>query len=188
MTRTLSITSKILSGLAMAAALALIGLLAVVPRLTGGTWLNVLTGSMGTTIPAGSLVLVEPVDPAAIHPGDVITWQVRPDEATYITHRVVRVQNGTGSLSFVTKGDANPGDDVQPVPAGAVRGRVTMHVPVLGKVRGTLHGASGIELLAVGAGLALLVAGRRRTLRKRPGLESSGQTAAGVRPDGLVTP
>src|SRR3546814_7265110 len=74
-----------------------------VPRLMGGATLTVLSGSMSPTIPKGSIVLVKPVDPQSLDEGDVITWQVRPGESTYITHRIVEIDDAR-SLSFITQG------------------------------------------------------------------------------------
>lgn len=170
--------AKVLTGLMVAATLAVIGLLVVAPRLAHGTWLTVLTGSMNPAIPAGSLVLVKPVDPATIEPGDVITWQVRPGEATYVTHRVVLVQDGTIPLSFVTKGDANRSEDTAPVSAGAVRGKVTFDVPYLGAVRRQFEGGAGIGALVVLAGMALLLPQVSRIVgsRRRPDDETPDAT------------
>lgn len=134
----------------------------VVPRLVGGTSLTVLSGSMSPSIPKGSLVVIKPVDPATLVVGDVITWQVRPGEATYITHRIVAV-NDTTPLTFVTKGDANGAPDLTPVPAGAVRGRVIFDVPRLGTMADTANSRTGAMVL-VGFGVAAIVTGLGRGL------------------------
>src|SRR3546814_1277964 len=51
-----------------------------------------------------------------IEAGEVITYQAEPGKAAYVTHRVVEVIMEDGQRSFVTKGDANRGNDVEPVP------------------------------------------------------------------------
>jgi signal peptidase I len=107
-------------------------LLVAVPRVTGGVALTVLTGSMSPTIPAGSVVLVQPRDPATIDTGDVITFQPAPG-ATYVTHRVVETRtDASGRRVFVTRGDANPTVDREPVAEAAVAGTVDHHLPYIG--------------------------------------------------------
>lgn len=145
------------------AALLVIGILAipaastVVPRLTGTTPLAVLTGSMSPTIPEGSMVFVKSTDPATLEPGDVITWQARPGEATYITHRIVEVDNDGGQLQFITKGDANKGPDVEPVMAGMVRGTVEFHAPYIGRIGDAIRGPAGIGIGIALGGVCLFV-------------------------------
>lgn len=139
-----------------------VGLLVVLPRVTGAVPLTVLSGSMSPTIPTGSVVLVKPVDPQVIEAGDVITFQSAPGVAEFVTHRVVRVQHDTDPLSFVTKGDANRGEDIDPVPAGAVRGEVWFHVPYLGTLSEFVKSPRAVGLLAAGTGLVLLAAAVRR--------------------------
>ena len=167
----------------LAFALLVVGALAVVvvlPRATHGTALTVLTGSMTPEIPVGSVVLVRPVDPGTLKVGDIATYQPKPGEPDYITHRITRIDTSTTSTAFTFKGDANRGADIEPVPAGAVRGKVWFHVPYLGAVRDGLHGRGGIALVAmlVCGGYAisqLSGAVRERRARKTP--DEAGQTA-----------
>ena len=62
----------------------------LVPRMTQGTAMTVLTGSMSPEIPVGSVVLVRPVDPRTLEVGDIATYQVEPDKEVFITHRITR--------------------------------------------------------------------------------------------------
>lgn len=161
---------SILSLLAVAIATAVVGLLVVVPRVTGGATLGVLTGSMSPAIPQGSLVLVRPVDDVlTIDPGTVITFQKSPSERVLVTHRVVEFQPDTTPPSYITKGDANRGADIDPVPVGAIRGEVIAHVPHLGGLADELGGPRGRYLvgLVIAAGV-IVVQGRRliRALRE----------------------
>lgn len=84
----------------------------VLPRATHGSALTVLTGSMTPAIPVGSVVVVRPVDPRTLQPGDIATYQVEEGEETFITHRVLKVHNEGEGLSFTFKGDANRGADI----------------------------------------------------------------------------
>lgn len=178
--RALQFVVRQLGHAVMAAVLAAIAgaivVLMVLPRATQGAALTVLTGSMTPRIPVGSVVLVRPVDPATLEVGDVATYQSDPGTESFVTHRIVAIDTATTPISFTFKGDANPGEDIRPVPATAIRGEVWFHVPYLGAVRDALNGRAGLSLLAiiVLAGYAIgQAAGAVRDRRRRhaPGTE-----------------
>lgn len=166
--KVLRLATTVLTTAVLVIGLGLVALLVVVPRVTGTIPLTVYTGSMEPTVAAGAVVLIEPVDPSTLAPGDVITYQVAPDVDEYITHRIVSVQPDTSPPSFVTKGDNNDGADVDPVPVGAVRGKVWIDVPYVGTAQQFVTGRAGIAVLAVVAGVLLLATVLRRVLRPDP--------------------
>jgi signal peptidase I len=131
----------------LAVVVAALGVLVVIPRVTHGAALTVLTGSMTPGIPVGSVVIDRPVDPGTLHVGDIATYQKAPGVNEYITHRIVKVDTSGPQTTFTFKGDANRGPDLDPVPAGAIRGEVWFHVPYLGGIRDGLGGAFGRTLL-----------------------------------------
>ena len=97
----LQLLSTILVALVVLLAVALVGV-----RLAGIRTFTVLSGSMEPTYHVGSLIYVKKVDPAAIQPGQVITFML--DENTVATHRVVEVvpdEDDPSTLRFRTKGD-----------------------------------------------------------------------------------
>lgn len=100
-----------------------------VPRALGYEIYNVVSGSMEPEIPIGSVIYVESVEPATIAEGEIIAFH---SEDSIITHRVV--QNRSLQGEFITKGDANPGEDMNPVAYSEVVGRVTRHFPVVGRL------------------------------------------------------
>lgn len=171
--------SRVLFTAIVAAVLALIAVLLVIPRLTNGAALTVLTGSMEPEIPVGSVVMIRPVDPGTLRVGDVATYQVSPGREVFITHRIVRIDDSTSPASFVFKGDANRGEDTEPVPAGAIRGQVWFHVPHLGAVRDSVQGKAGLGLLAMlllgGYAVAQLLSALRE---RRAGRGTSASVAA----------
>lgn len=114
-------------------------------------------GSMAPTIPFGSLVIVEGVAPNAVAVGDVVT--VRAENGVVITHRVTRTIQLPGGHYLEVKGDANPTPDPVLVPAGAVIGRVAVHIPIVGYLAGMLGTSVGlVSLLAlVAAGLLTIL-------------------------------
>jgi signal peptidase I len=162
----LKIAKVMLSAFAVAVLVAVASLTSVLPKLVGGASMTVLTGSMSPTIPAGSVVVVKPVDPAEVRPGDVITYQPRPGSA-FVTHRVVRINDDDGRLSFVTKGDANDAEDPQPVPAAGVAGRVWLHVPHVGLISEKVRSPVGMTTLVAIPGLLYLVVHVRELLGER---------------------
>jgi signal peptidase I len=134
----------------------LVALTIIVPKLTNGAALTVLTGSMRPAYPPGSLVIVRPVDTSAIDVGDVITYQSSDGSASITTHRVVEIGSSeSGEPRFVTKGDANDGVDRLPVSANAVHGKVWFGVPHLGAVRNSLSSPVGLAVIAGVIGLAM---------------------------------
>ena len=177
--------------LAVVAALAAV---VVVPRAAGAAPLVVLTGSMAPGIPAGSVVVVRPVDPRTLAVGDVVTSESADGSGALVTHRVTAVgHDGAGEVELTTRGDANTDADLDPVPASAVRGELWYRVPWVGYasdlLSGSVAGLSERVLAVLLAGGALAVyavvqlvgaAGeRRRRDRSAPaGPVWSGRTAS----------
>jgi signal peptidase len=166
--KVLRIATTLLTTAVLVIGLGLVALLVIVPRVTGTIPLTVYTGSMEPTIATGAVVLIEPVDPATLQVGDVITYQVAPDVDEYITHRIVAIQPETTPPSFVTKGDNNAGEDIDPIPVGAVRGKVWIDVPHVGTAQQFVTGRAGIALMAVLVGLILLGSVVKRIFRSEP--------------------
>lgn len=156
--------------LACAAVAGIVLVLTVLPRLTGGAALTVLTGSMTPDIPVGSVVLIRPVDPQSLRVGDVATYQVSPESRALVTHRIIDVRGAGDRTRFEFKGDANRGADDGLVPPQAIRGEVWFHVPFLGTLRDAVQGANLVILLAppvLGLYAAWLVVGGVRDRRRR---------------------
>jgi hypothetical protein len=77
---------------------------------------------MAPAITDGAHVRVEPVDAAAVRPGDILL--VESPRGT-IAHRLVRIEEGGGERLLVLKGDSSAEADA-PVPASRLIGRVTL--------------------------------------------------------------
>ena len=106
-----------------------------VPQVLGYSVFRVMTGSMEPEIPEDSLLVVKKTPPEDIVPGDVISF-FSPDpmlEGAVNTHRVVRIEKESGRIQFFTKGDANIIEDVYPVEASLLVGRVVFQSYGLGK-------------------------------------------------------
>ena len=122
---------------------------------------TVLSGSMESEIPKGSLVVTKQVDSSELQIGDDITYLSNP--TTTITHRIVGITEryaDTGQRAFQTQGVMNSTPDKQPVPAANVVGKVIYHSLFLGKVASFLKEHWPVLLV-----LTVLLLGLFRTLK-----------------------
>jgi signal peptidase len=148
----------------------------VLPLITGGSALAVLSGSMTPGLPVGAMVFTRPVDPATLEAGDVVTFQRRPDGPELVTHRVIAVDTASGSPVFTTQGDANNAPDLDPVPASAIRGKLWFSVAEMGRTAAILHSPQGMGFLIVLVCAVLAASPGPRPDRHRPGPAHSAGT------------
>jgi len=125
------------------------------PQIFGHQVYIVYGGSMSPTFEAGSVVIVQPVDPADIKVGDIITFG--EEGSVYTTHRVTQVHDSGSNLSFTTRGDANEVEDPGVVAADEVRGRVVAAVPYLGYLLDFVRSKNGLLFLIIIPGLVIIV-------------------------------
>lgn len=100
---------------------------------------SVVSGhSMLPTMSPGDLVVIKGVPAKDVRAGDVLSIttpekdRTEKDLPAEIVHRVVE-RRGTGAdLTFITKGDNNPGEDAFVTRAGDIRGEVVKTIPGLG--------------------------------------------------------
>ena len=152
-------------GIAMLLAVIVMVVPLAVPRLMGYECYRVETGSMEPEIPVGSVVYVHSTLPQEVRTGEVIAFF---KDETVITHRVR--ENRIVEGEFITKGDANPIDDVEAVKYAALVGRVEYHLPILGEVLNVIATDLGkVYLLVIAAcGVMLnILASRMRYNRLR---------------------
>ncbi len=83
---------------------------------------------MEPTIPLGAAVIVEPVAPADLAVGDIVSLRSGPQRAVF-THRIIRIADRDGEVWIETQGDANDAPDPSITPATAVIGRVAVIIP-----------------------------------------------------------
>lgn len=93
--------------------------------LHGSAPVLVASGSMGPSVRAGDLVVLEPYHSQELTPGMVVRFE-DPDGRGSILHRVVEV---TDEGSITTKGDANSVVDASAVDAGRITGVGSVLVP-----------------------------------------------------------
>lgn len=83
----------------------------------------------------GDIMILRGTDPKNVEVGDVVVfWASRPDP---IIHRVIRKWTVNGRIYFQTKGDNNPGSnlDERNIPESSVVGKAVIRIPFLGWVK-----------------------------------------------------
>jgi signal peptidase len=113
---------------------------------TGHTLLVIRGASMEPAVTLGSAVAVKAVAPEGVVVGDVVA--VRTVSGVVVTHRVVEIVTSNRDRSFTLRGDANETEDLRPVPASALVGRVAFSVPYAGY---------GLFLLSLPSGIASIM-------------------------------
>ncbi len=83
--------------------------------------LNVISGSMESTIKTGETIII--YKNAEYNVGDIITFV---SENNYVTHRIVEIHND----KVITKGDANNTTDDEEISVDAIIGKVILIVPI----------------------------------------------------------
>lgn len=116
--------------------LAFIALIVVLHFVFGFQYVVVLTDSMKPHINPDDLVVTRPVDPAQLHPGDVVLYEITLANSTYrITHRIVAIKTDpSGRYYFVTKGDNRKYTDPWKVYPDQVIGKAVLVVPKVGGI------------------------------------------------------
>lgn len=117
-----------------------------VPDFFGFKPFIVLSGSMEPEIMAGDLVLTKTIDPKEIKVGDVISFQA--EDNIVVTHRVTEVKTD-GGLSFLTKGDANVGQDGSSVTPDKIEGIYIWRAANLGRFALFIQTPMGMLLFVV---------------------------------------
>lgn len=126
--KALKIISNTLLGLVVTLALLLYG-----TQFVGLKPYSVLSGSMQSVYPTGSLLYIRDVKPETLEVGDVITFKM--NGGTICTHRIielVRDKNDPDTIRFRTKGDENLDADTPLVSYEDVVGKAVFCIPLLG--------------------------------------------------------
>ena len=157
-------------GTILLAALVLVCLPLTVPRLFGYHIYSVVSGSMEPAIPTGSLVYIRETAPEDVEADDVIAFYSSAASASIITHRVV--ENRVLMGEFITKGDANQTEDMNPVPYSNLIGKVVRSFPEIGAMAQILTGKEGKFIAAGVIAAALFLQGMASLLEKRHSVSS----------------
>lgn len=143
-------------------------MLVLVGGAAAGWRLQVISSrSMEPAVPRGSLAVVAPVGGNEARRGTVVSFRDPADESRQILHRVVEViTTHDGSRFLRTRGDANETEDPILVPQANVTGRLSWHVPAVGRAAWRLRHPVGRAIL-VGAPCLLLTFTELRRRRQR---------------------
>lgn len=139
-------------GTAMLLILVVLCLPLTVPRAAGYEIYSVISGSMEPEIPVGSLVYIRGEEPENIKEDEIIAFYGAKDSNAIITHRVV--ENRVVMGEFITKGDANKTNDMNPIPYDNFIGKAVLSIPVLGYAAQMLTSLEG----KIAAGAVILAA------------------------------
>lgn len=93
--------------------------------------LIVLSASMGSALPVGSLAVSVPQEEYRV--GDIVTFKI-PDSTELLTHRIVKVDSTNGIKTFKTQGDANDVVDDWETASEDIVGKVVLRIPYLGYI------------------------------------------------------
>jgi len=133
--------------------------------------MTVLSGSMSPVIRTGDMIVDNPVTAAQaghLRVGQIVSFREAPGSTAVITHRIIAVQHGAGgTVSYVTKGDANNAPDSPARPASDVVGVFSHDIPRAGYLLADLHRPAVLGLLAAAIALFLAAGPLLRYARKQ---------------------
>jgi len=138
--------------------------------LLGYSAMVVLTGSMQSEIPQGSVIITKVVDPNTLEVGDDITYLMNGN--TTVTHRIIEIHENFENTTrgFETQGIMNAEPDKEIVLANNLVGKVVYHSLMIGKVidfiKGNLLYIIIFSVLLIGLATAL-----RASLSKKNDIE-----------------
>jgi|SRR5699024_610728 len=114
---------------------------------------SVLSGSMEPNIKTGSIIAINSdIDKKKLTEGDVITFS--GDNNSVVTHRIAEIPKD--DKQYITKGDANNANDLNPVPPENVIGKYTgFTIPFVGYLLGFTSSDFGIILFLIIPGIIL---------------------------------
>ena len=95
------------------------------------------------------------IQPEEIQTEDVIAFYGTDADGSIVTHRVV--SNSAAMGNFITKGDANSDNDMNPIPYANYIGKVQLSVPKLGGIFQTITGTNGKIAAVSMIGLAIVL-------------------------------
>jgi signal peptidase I len=137
-------------------------LAAFLPTFFGYEALVVGGGSMGRSVPVGSVAVTRMVDVKAVGQGDVISFR-HPGRQQTITHRVTSVGEENGQRIFTTKGDASAAPDPQPARfASGEVARLQWVIPYAGYIVVWGRTPGGLVLFIAAPLLGLVLLSRTR--------------------------
>lgn len=135
---------------AFALTIASMGLLIVAfgPTVMGYQAAIVTSGSMGGSMPVGSVAQTRIVPATAVRVGDIVSFRHGGRDTT-VTHRVVGIKPVDTGVGLVTQGDANGTPDPEAVVVRGSIARVDRVIPYAGFIAAFARSRTGWMLLFI---------------------------------------
>ena len=86
-------------------------------------------GSMEPEIKVGDIVFMKPVKQEELHTGDIISFT---SGSMMVTHRIVDIKEEDGKTYYITKGDNNNSEDIEPIEYENIIGKCNGKIPKIG--------------------------------------------------------
>ncbi len=102
-----------------------------VPSFFGWKPFIILSGSMESEILPGDIAIVQETDVNKLKVGDVIAFK---SDDIVITHRIAEIKKENGEIKYITKGDNNSTNDMDPVLQKQVEGIYKFRIAKLGNL------------------------------------------------------
>lgn len=101
---------------------------------------NIVSESMEPTFYKNDLAVVKSCEVEKLEKGDIITFQ---QEDRIISHRIIGIIKENGEKKFITKGDNNEVEDVEPIEIQNIYGKVEFIIPKIGKIVNYIQNVKG---------------------------------------------
>ena len=121
-----------------------------VPSVFGYSLFVIATPSMTGAIDAGDAVLIKQSDTYAV--GDIVTY-FPENEKISVTHRIVRTEGSR----YYAKGDANSGEDPDPIKKEQIVGKVAKVIPKIGILTEWMKSSVGIVFVVAATVIIILL-------------------------------
>ncbi len=116
---------------------------------------SVVGGSMEPSIHKGAIIIISYPEMQSLKVNDVVTFISPSDKKTVVTHRIVKINTGK-ETTFTTRGDANERDDIEPLPANYILGKVRISVPLIGNLINFSKTRAGLIVLVIVPGVLII--------------------------------
>ena len=126
---------------------------------------HIVSESMQPTFYKDDLAIVKSCNLEELQKGDIITFK---QEDRIISHRISEITYKKGEKQFITKGDHNEVEDLEPVNLQNIYGKVVFIIPKIGKFVNYIQTISGfINVCILIVIICILVNFREKVINNR---------------------
>lgn len=115
-----------------------------VPTFFGYKSFVIVSGSMLPELQIGDIVVIKPVEQGTLKEGDIVSFR---EGNSIVTHRIDHVIDS--GKRFITKGDANSSEDINPVTYDNIEGKYEFKIANLGNFVLFMQNKIGIIVVAL---------------------------------------